>query len=85
MKGDTCRIVGCCSIKEERMTAISADELDMSVTIIDSQIIVTEEEARKDMTDARFPHVFSQNLFTTPTLLMNMWRQAGFPGLNIVA
>ena len=45
VKSDTCRICGSCSIKEERMAAICADELDMSVAIIDSQIIVTEEKA----------------------------------------
>ena len=55
------------------MAAICAYELDVSVAIIDSQIVVTEEKARKDVTNARFPHVFSQNLFTTPALLMNMW------------
>ncbi len=88
MKGDAWRISGGCSIKKERMAAICAYELDVSVAIIDSQIIVTEEKARKDVTNARFPHVFSQNLFTTPALLMNTWYQsglAGLAGLNIVA
>ena len=45
MKGDAGRISGGCSIKKERMAAIRAYELDVSVAIIDSQIIVTEEKA----------------------------------------
>ena len=66
------------------MAAVRANELDVSATIIDSKIVVTQEKARKDMANTRLLLVLGENSFAAPAQLSNSRCRRLFSRLNIV-